>query len=261
MIGRKEGEQLLRAAESAALLAGMHLRNRHGEWRDLMSAAGHDVKIAADRNAEALIVEQLTGKGIPIFSEETGAIAARGTARQGKRRTGPLWVIDPLDGSLNYHQGIPLCCVSIALCDGPRTLLGTVYDFNHDELFSGLAGRGAWLNHRPIKPSRVRQTSRAVLATGFPVRTDFSGSGITQFVEEVQHFRKVRLLGSAALSLCYVACGRVDAYREDNIMFWDVAAGLALVESAGGTVRLNSFTHAGSPVAVVATNGILNVGD
>jgi fructose-1,6-bisphosphatase/inositol monophosphatase family enzyme len=255
---RKDAEQLLRAAESAALAAGMHLRNRREEWKALKSSAGHDVKVAADRNAEALIVEQLTGSGIPFFSEEAGAVAPRGAARRKKGKTGLLWVVDPLDGSLNYHQGIPLCCVSIGLYDGSRALLGVVYDFNHNELFSGLAGRGAWLNHRPIRPSRVRRASMAVLATGFPVRTDFSGRGITKFVQEVQIFRKVRLLGSAALSLCYVACGRVDAYREENISFWDVAAGCAIVDAAGGAVSISKMETFASPIHVVASNGRLS---
>jgi len=259
MIRRKEGEQLLRAAESAALLAGMHLRNQRGEWKDIVSAAGHDVKIAADRNAEALIVEQLKGIGFPFFSEEAGAISTKREFRRTKKAAGPLWVIDPLDGSLNYHRGIPLCCVSIALYDGPLAILGVVYDFNHDELFSGLAGRGAWLNNRPIKPSRVNAVSQAVLATGFPVRSDFSGPGITKFVEEVQNFRKVRLLGSAALSLCYVACGRVDAYREANISFWDVAAGCAIVDAAKGSISIQKMKSPASPVDVVASNALLEL--
>ena len=82
---------------------------------------------------------------------------------------------------------------------------------------------------------------------------------LSRFIDGIQHFRKVRLLGSAALSLCYVACGRVDAYREDNIMFWDVAAGMALVHSAGGSVEMEHFSHMGSPVNVTATNGLLKI--
>jgi myo-inositol-1(or 4)-monophosphatase len=261
MISDKKAGELLHLAESAALLAGAHLRSRRGEWKSMTSSSGHDVKIAADRHSEALIVEQLAGSGIPLYSEEAGAIDSKRTARRSKKAAGPLWIIDPLDGSLNYHQGIPLCCVSIALYEGPRAILGVVYDFNHDEMFSSLAGRGAWLNHGPIEPSRTELVSRAVLATGFPVRTDFSGPALSKFVGEVQGFRKLRLLGSAALSLCYVACGRVDAYREDGIMFWDVAAGCAIVDAAGGTVLVEKLEHPASPVHVLATNGRLPADD
>ena len=257
MISDKKTGELLHLAESAALLAGAHLRNRRGEWKGVTASSGRDVKIAADRHSEALIVEQLAASGIPLYSEEAGAIDARRTARRSKKAAGPLWIIDPLDGSLNYHQGIPLCCVSIALYEGARPILGVVYDFNHDEMFCGLAGRGAWLNHSPIEPSRTELISRAVLATGFPVRSDFSGPALSKFVGAVQGFRKVRLLGSAALSLCYVACGRVDAYREDGIMFWDVAAGCAVVDGAGGTVSVEKLEYPASPVRVLATNGRL----
>jgi myo-inositol-1(or 4)-monophosphatase len=261
MISDKKAGELLHLAESAALLAGAQLRSRRGEWREVTASAGRDVKIAADRNSEALIVERLAGSGIPLYSEEAGAIDGRRTSRRSKKATGPLWIIDPLDGSLNYHQGIPLCCVSIALYDGPRPILGVVYDFNHDEMFCGRSGRGAWLNHRPMEPSRTEFVSRAVLATGFPVHTDFSAPALSEFVGAVQGFRKVRLLGSAALSLCYVACGRVDAYREDGIMFWDVAAGCAVVEAAGGTVSVEKHEHPASPVHVLATNGRLSVNE
>lgn len=257
MISDKKAGELLHLAESAAFLAGAHLRNRRGEWKSMTSSSGHDVKIAADRHSEALIVEQLAGSGIPLYSEEAGAIDGKRTARRSKKVEGPLWIIDPLDGSLNYHQGIPLCCVSIALYEGPVPIFGVVYDFNHDEMFCGLAGRGAWLNHSPIEPSRTEFVSRAVLATGFPVRTDFSGPALSKFIGEVQGYRKLRLLGSAALSLCYVACGRVDAYRESGIMFWDVAAGCAVVEAAGGTVAIEKMASLSSPVDVIATNGRL----
>jgi myo-inositol-1(or 4)-monophosphatase len=175
MISDKKAGELLHLAESAAFLAGAHLRNRRGEWKSMTSSSGHDVKIAADRHSEALIVEQLAASDIPLYSEEAGAIGGKRTTRHSKKAAGPLWIIDPLDGSLNYHQGIPLCCVSIALYEGPRPILGVVYDFNHDEMFSCLAGRGAWLNHIPIEPSRTELVSRAVLATGFPLSRNSSG--------------------------------------------------------------------------------------
>lgn len=254
----KERDELLHLAESTAIFAGSCLKNRREEWRSLKTASGHDVKIRADRESEKIIVERLAGSNIPIFSEEAGSIAAE-KGRKKAADTNLLWIIDPLDGTLNYHQGLPLSCVSIALYNEALPILGVVFDFNYGDLFSGLVGSSAWLNHRPIRPSQVREISKAVLCTGFPVNTDFSRPALSRFIDGIQHFRKVRLLGSAALSLCYVACGRVDAYREENIMFWDVAAGLALVQSAGGTVKIENFSHMGSPVNVVAANGLLRI--
>lgn len=255
----KEKERLLHLAESTALLAGECLKNRREDWRSLKSASGHDVKIQADRASEELILECLAVSNIPLFCEESGAVSVEKEKQRKDGKPDLIWIIDPLDGTLNYHQGIPLSCVSIALYNKAKPVLGVVFDFNHGDLFSGLVGSGAWLNHRPIQPSQVTEISNAVLCTGFPVNTDFSSPALSRFIVGIQHFRKVRLLGSAALSLCYVACGRVDVYREDNIMFWDVAAGLALVQSAGGTVKVRNLGHLGSPVNVVAANSLLEI--
>lgn len=255
---QKEKEKMLHLAESAALLAGASLKNQRDKLRNLKSASAHDVKISADQESESIVVDLLAGSNIPILSEEAGLIAAEKESKKSSD-TNLLWIIDPLDGSLNYYQGIPLSCVSIALYTGAKPVLGVVFDFNRDELFSSLIGSGAWLNQNPIRTSSVNEISKAVLGTGFPVNTDFSSPALSHFIREIQQFRKVRLFGSAALSLCYVACGRIDAYREENIMFWDVAAGLALVHSADGVVKLEKLENMDSPVNVVASNGFLGI--
>ena len=113
-------------------------------------------------------------------------------------------------------------------------LAAVVYDFNQDELFTATRGGGAFLNQRPIHVSNVQEPSQAILATGFPLNFDLSGHSLARFAQRIQAFKKVRMLGSAALSLAYVACGRADAYIEVSIMIWDVAAGLLLVKEAGG---------------------------
>jgi len=255
----KEKENLLHVAESAALLAGEYLKNRKEDWLNIKSASGHDVKIKADRKSEELILKCLGISNIPFLCEESGAVTTQKRNKCKGDNSNLIWIIDPLDGTLNYYQGIPLSCVSIALYNGKKPILGVIFDFNHGELFSGIVGCGAWLNHKPIQSSPVNEISKAVLCTGFPVNTDFSSPALSRFIDEIQHFRKVRLLGSAALSLCYVACGRADAYKEDNIMLWDVAAGLALVQSAGGAVKLKNFNHISSPVNVTATNALLKI--
>ncbi len=117
-------------------------------------------------------------------------------------------------------------------------LFGVVYDFNREELFTGIVGEGAWLNDLPISISTTKNASNAILATGFPTSSDFSKDALLKVVDNIKRYQKIRLLGSAALSLAYVACGKVDVFQEKNIKIWDVAAGIALVKAAGGMTQL-----------------------
>lgn len=203
----------------------------------------HDVKLAADRNTEEIIVRLLRQHSdFPLLAEEQGRLAASGES------TGLRWIIDPLDGSLNFLQGIPFCCVSIALWRKQEPLLGVVYDFCREELFTGLVGAGARLDGKPIETSGTREIGQAILCTGFPASTDYAPEVLLELVEQLRCYKKVRLLGSAALSLAYVAAGRADAYFEKDIKIWDVAAGLALVKAAGGMTAVTD-----SPVADALT--------
>ena len=220
----------LRVAERAALAAGKWLGQLPLSERAVDSAEGRDIKLAADREAERIILQALSASGRPVLSEEQGTIGQVGTES-------PYWVVDPLDGTMNFKRGLGLECVSIALWRRSEPLLGVVYDFDRDELFSGLVGHGAWCNAQPIRVSGVDDRGQAVLATGFPVGRDYAADALAAFVGGIQSFKKVRMLGTAALSLAYLASGRLDAYWEDGIRLWDVAAGLALVEAAGGSSR------------------------
>ncbi len=239
----------LEVAEQAARLAGELLVPGKGSGAIVTAEVGRDVKLAADRESEECIIRVLQERsGFPILSEERGNIDGK-DLDQGLR-----WVVDPLDGSLNYLRGIQLSCVSIGLWDEDEPLLGAVYDFNRDEMFTGIVGAGAWFSGAPIRVGSARELSQAVLCTGFPVSTDFSSEALVGFAEQVRKYKKIRLLGSAALSLAYVAAGRADAYCERDIKFWDVAAGLAIVRAAGGhIVRMPSekplalTVYAGNP--------------
>jgi myo-inositol-1(or 4)-monophosphatase len=193
-----------------------------------------DIKLEADYKLEKFIIDNIAQQSrYPILSEERGVVNGSGPGNVYR------WIIDPLDGSLNFCRGIPMSCISISLWKGMDPLLGVVFDFNRGENFTGLVGKGAWLNGQSIKVSDVNEKSKAVLCTGFPVSTDFSKAPLLDFVDDVRNFKKVRLFGSAALSLAYVACGRADFYRENGIKVWDVAAGLALVKAAGGIININ----------------------
>ncbi len=223
--------ELLGVAEAAARAAGHLLRTEFAlapEPGDVRSEAGRDLKLQADVRAEALILERLaTAAPLPVLSEESGASPDFDSA-------GDHWVVDPLDGTLNFGRRLPLCCVSIGLWRGEAPVLGVVHDVVTGETFTGLVGQGAFQDGRAMATSSVAEAAGAVFATGFPSGRSFEEAPLLDFVRKVRVYKKVRLLGSAALSLAWLAAGRVDAYGEEDIWFWDVAGGLALVAAAGG---------------------------
>lgn len=218
----------LECAKKAARLAGEYLKKREGIQVD--SLEGKDIKLSSDKMSEKIILDVLKESEIPVLSEEAGF----------KGKAGELcWVVDPLDGTINYFKGlVDFACVSIALWQKDRPVLGVVYRFMMDELFYGCEGEGAFLNGDKIVPSNIKETFQAVMATGFPVRRSYDTESLTKFVKQVQCFKKVRMLGAAAIMGTFVANGRLDAYFEDEIMLWDVAAAVAIVNAAGGATSL-----------------------
>jgi myo-inositol-1(or 4)-monophosphatase len=238
---RGQLEEWLSIAEKAAQMAGAFLAESRESARRVTSSSGRDIKIEADRLSEEIILRYLQEQStFSILSEECGLLKTL----SGSVKNDLTWVVDPLDGSLNYSKGIPICCVSIGLWRCEEPLIGAVYDFTNGELFSGIAGQGAWLNGESIAVSNTARTKEAILCTGFPVKTDFSPDALNIFVKQVSEYKKIRLIGSAALSLAYVASGRVDAYMERDIMIWDIAGGVAIVLGAGGLVSLRPSNNA-----------------
>jgi len=245
LIALEDPKLLLDIATKAAIQAGNYLRDQRTDALKVINYKAKDTKINGDKQAEKIILSYLKKyTTFPILSEETGL---SGTLNVDS----VFWVVDPLDGTVNYSEGIPFCCVSIALMNSQQPHLGVIYDFIQDEIFTGIVGKGAWLNNLPISTSKISSIKDAILATGFPVDTDFSDEILFPFVKQIQTYKKVRLLGSAALSLAYVASGRMDVYLENDIMLWDVAAGCAIVIGAGGVVdiEISSFQ---APVIVKA---------
>ena len=233
----KEYKEHLILAEKAALVSGRFLIDLKKSEIEILDNSGKDIKLRADFESEKIIIEILkSGTDFPILTEESGNVN-KDSGKDSKYK----WIIDPLDGSFNYSRGVDLCCVSIALFKNHQPLMGVIYDFNNDELFNGLVGEGAWLNGIPIRTNNNSQKSSAVLATGFPISMDFSEEILLKYVKDFRQFKKIRMMGSAALSLAYVACGRYDIYKEDNIKTWDVAAGVALVKAAGGAFNLDGY--------------------
>ena len=236
-------------ALATAEQAGVVLRNSFGRENKIKHASRRDIKIEEDILSEKIIIDQLTRFQYPIISEEIGNI---GDIVSGL----PTWIVDPLDGTHNFMRNIPICAISIALWMDKKPLFGVVYNFLANEIFVGISEIGAWRNGHQIEVSVIDTLSDASIATGFPVNTDFSSDSIGKVINHVRRFKKIRMLGSAAMSLAYVASGRVDIYQEEHIMIWDIAGGLALVEAAGGAYILLS-TEIENCYTVIAGNSAI----
>jgi myo-inositol-1(or 4)-monophosphatase len=192
-----------------------------------------DLVTQADRASEILIVERIR-KQWP----EHDLIGEEGS----RRETGSdfRWYIDPLDGTTNFAHGYPVFCVSLALEYQGRRIAGVVYDPARDEMFAAEKGRGSFLNGRPIHVSNVARLKESLVATGFPSHKRHKNPNIHFYHQITLRSHGVRRAGSAALDLCYLAAGRYDAYWEFNLNSWDTAAGVLLVEEAGG--KVTNFT-------------------
>jgi len=162
------------------------------------------------------------------------------------------WIVDPLDGSLNYSKGIPFYTSSIALWENGRPLLGYIFDYSHKAFYLSQKGLGAKVNGKKISVSSP--DSHLIKATGIPSFTAIE-SGLDLFKESLANYMKLRWLGCASLSLCYVAEGKIDAYEERGIKLWDVAAGISMVLEAGGKVEMN-FNQDGT-LNLLASNGFI----
>lgn len=218
----------LELAKKAAVRAGDLLKERRDiEVNDF---SGKDIKLSSDKLSEKLIMDILKESSIPILSEEFGETGELGSK---------YWVVDPLDGTVNYFKGIDeFSCVSIALWDQGKPVIGVVYRFMADELFYGEIGKGAYMNGEALYPSNIEKISEAVLATGFPVKRSYDKESLVSFIHKVQRFKKIRMLGAAAIMGTFVACGRVDVYYEEEIMLWDISAAVAIVNAAGGYAEI-----------------------
>lgn len=197
---------------------------------DIETKGKHDYVTYVDRNAEKKIISNLA-KLLP----GSGFIAEEGTIKKhGKTYT---WIVDPLDGTTNFIHGIPLYSVSIALMDKEEIVVGVIYEIGLDECFFTWKDCPAFLNGVEINVSKTARVTNSLLATGFP----FSNyDRFDQFIESLKYFMRnshgIRRMGSAAVDLAYIACGRFDAFWEYNLNPWDVAAGILILQNAGGKV-------------------------
>lgn len=221
----------MKTCEVARNAGGFIARERRGFNRSMIEFKGiHDLVSYVDKQAEKMIIEELK-QIVP----GAGFIAEEGT--EGSDGQDYQWIIDPLDGTTNYIQGIPVFSVSIGLMYCGEIVVGVVFEVGQQECFYAWKDGGAYLDGKPIGVSDTKSMHHCLLATGFPY-TDFEQ--IDAYVEflkwTMRNSRGVRRIGSAAVDLVYVACGRFDAFWEYDLKPWDVAAGILIVKEAGGSV-------------------------
>lgn len=241
----------LEIATEAALAAGAVLQSYLGNLEEILEKGrSGDLVTVADQASEAVILD-IFARHLPnhaILAEESGKL--------GNTTSEFLWAIDPLDGTTNYAHQYPFFAVSIGLLIAGVPQVGVIYDPFHNELFLAAKGLGATFNRRSIKVSQTQELSKSLLVTGFAYdRRETSDNNYAEFCHLTHLTQGVRRSGSAALDLAHVACGRLDGYWERGIAPWDVAAGIVLLEEAGGKVT----AYDGSPIniqsgRILATN-------
>jgi len=248
----------LAAAVLAARAAGKLMRANLRARKTISSSTQYDIKLELDVRCQKLIERSLRARfpQIALLGEE----GASGDSHAAQR-----WVVDPIDGTVNFSYSVPHACVSIALqertgpaagyADGYETLVGVVYDPFCDELWTATKGRPPRLNGIPIRVSRRRKLKESLVAIGFAKSPEDLQATLPAFLQVVPRVRKIRIMGAAALSLAYVATGRFDAYIERGISLWDIAAGGFLVECAGGDFWREPRTD--HRYRMVASNGLL----
>jgi myo-inositol-1(or 4)-monophosphatase len=248
---------LLNFAIGVAREAGGLLLDRLGRALQVSNKGAIDLVTEADLASEKLIIERIRSHypRHAILAEESGDSETSSSNSDAEWK----WIIDPLDGTTNYAHGYPCFCVSIGIERQGKLEIGVVYDPMRNEMFAAERGQGATLNERPMRVSAVEELNRAMLCTGFPYdvreRPDFARD-FSNFTMQAQ---AVRRDGSAALDLAYVACGRFDGFWEDGLNPWDIAAGVVLIEEAGGTV--SDFQGGALDIyspRVLASNGLVH---
>jgi myo-inositol-1(or 4)-monophosphatase len=193
----------------------------------ILADVGKDIKAQADLDAERALLEVLRPTGLPILSEEMGADAAFSLDHDG-------WIIDPLDGTMNFVRGIPVSCTCVSLWRAGRPVLGVIQENGRDCVWAGGVGRPTTCNGAIVQCGNAATPESAILTTGFPRCFDFSDASLGESMRRMSQYKKVRMIGCAGLALAWTAGGMMDLYREENIFLWDVAAGIALVQAAGG---------------------------
>lgn len=242
----------LELATHAALEAGKLLRQHFGTAAVVDEATHHDIKLALDKESQELITGILLGANPDdaLYGEE-GLAGNQEAARQ--------WIVDPIDGTVNFFYGIPHFCVSIALRVAGEITVGVIHDPIVQETWTVEKGGPALHNGKPIAVSTRTTLEESILFVGCGKDGEALKTGMSRFTKASLRARKMRMMGSAALGMAYIASGRLDAYVESRISLWDIAAGQLLVETAGGRVELSPAADKADAYSIVASNGLIPI--
>jgi myo-inositol-1(or 4)-monophosphatase len=248
------GDAYLKAAVEIAREAGAILREEFDRPPEISYKGDVDLVTQADKRSEAAIVKRLTQ-----YFPEHAIAAEEGTGHESASHSEFRWHIDPLDGTTNFAHSYPCFCVSIALAQRDTVIVAVVFNPFYNELFAAARGEGATLNGKKIHVSKVATLSTSLLCTGFPVHKRLANPNIHYYWDFTLRSHGVRRDGSAALDLACVAAGRFDGFWEFGLQKWDTAAGVLLVEEAGG--KVSDFSgqpyRLGGPT-ILATNGTIH---
>ncbi|MBI3788910.1 MAG: inositol monophosphatase [Ignavibacteriales bacterium] len=246
---------MIQLATEAALEAGRFLKMSVGKIKQIERKQGQELNLVTeiDKKSEEMIIRKIKQRypHHDFLAEESGSH---------EKQSDYKWVIDPLDGTTNFTHGFPIFCVSIALEVKGEVVLGVVYDPNADELYSAEKGKGATLNGKPIRVSKVSKLIESMLVTGFPYTIrDNPDEIIRHFSSFLVEAQAIRRLGSAALDLCYVAAGRLDGFWEAYLNPWDMAAGVLIAEEGGGTFTdFRGFPSSIYNKQLLVSNGLIH---
>ena len=239
----------LSTAKKASLQSAKLLINQKKLVNDVISNEGRDIKLRADIESENIIKKYIKeNSDLPILAEESGANEDLGSS---------FWVVDPLDGTSNYSRDFPICCISIALIHENKIILGVINDFNRNIIFEGSTETPAMMNSKPISVSGISDKTKATLATGLPAKGSYKDEAMLALAKEFTQWKKIRMIGSAAMSCAYVASGQFDQYQENGIFLWDIAAGLAVIKAAGGNYHYKTYDDNKFKVDVIANNNCI----
>ncbi|MCP4747120.1 MAG: inositol monophosphatase [Desulfobacteraceae bacterium] len=228
--------RIMQIGTRAAYKAGDVLKHYLGKIESVTKKGSIDLVTVADTTAEKIIISTIRD----VFPDHSILAEESGKHNGGNENR---WIIDPLDGTTNFTHQFPTFCVSIGFASNGKMAAGIVFNPVNGELFTAIKGNGALLNNLPIQVSNTNQINDSLLATGFPydVRTKVH-SVMNRLSQCIMASRGIRRMGSAALDLCYVACGRLDGFWEEGLKPWDMAAGAIIVQEAGGMVTNYSGT-------------------
>lgn len=242
----------LETAVAAAQEAGELLRANFHKDKTVDEALHHDLKLELDRKCQDLIFERIAAQypDHALYGEE---------GLGGNQASNCQWIVDPIDGTVNFFYGIPHFCVSIAMREGEEILAGVIYDPMTNELWTAEKGGEVLLNGQPLRVSERTQLEESIVFIGCGKDEDALKVGLERFRKASLRCRKMRMMGSAALAMAYTASGRLDAYVESRISLWDIAAGQLILEMAGGSCDLTPNAKDPDIYSIIATNGLIPI--